>query len=217
MKQLPVHKWYSSRRLNLGLVIALLAVAATHLSADEIVYSNVQTQTNHAVISTNMIWDDLQIVGGGTLTELDVIVINFDTSGPRGFTGMIEFRLFDNPNGGPVGTLLGSLLVDQSGAAIPPGVRTIVNLEGLAGHGISLPVDERIAVGMRFDQSQWALAVYGPPTIGSSEDLYWIGDNPNPYDPSYSGSYAWQLSVPEPTSSILLILGVLVLRCRRMC
>lgn len=111
MKQIPVHKWNSCRLLNLGLVIVMLGVVAAHSSADEIVYSNVQTQTNHAVISSNTIWDDLQIVGGGTLTELDMIVLNSDSSGPRGFTGMIEFRLFDNPNGGPVGTLLGRLPV----------------------------------------------------------------------------------------------------------
>lgn len=92
----------------------------------------------------------------------------------------------------------------------------MVNLSGLVGHGISLPVDERIAVGLQFDQSQWALCVYGPPTIGSSENLCWSGDNPDPIEPSYSGSLAWQLSVPEPAGSILLIAGALVLRCRRL-
>ncbi len=214
MKQLLIYRRSSCRYFNLSLVIFIAGAMTIHLSADEIVYSNVQTQTNHAVLSTNMVWDDLQIVGGGILTDLDVIVLNFDTSGPRGFTGTIEFRLFDNPNGGPVGTLLGSLQVDQSEAAIPPGVRTMVSLESLAGHGIFLPADERIAVGLQFDQSQWAHAVYNPPTIGSSEDRHWIGDNPVPYEPSYSGSFAWQLTVPEPTSLGLLIAGALVLRRR---
>ncbi len=87
--------------------IVTFGTASAALAQDvTVLYSNAATSTHlFRNASDEFVWDDLQLAGGGLLTGLTVVANNSRPTPQPGSIAVLEFRRFDNPNGGPIGTL----------------------------------------------------------------------------------------------------------------
>jgi len=171
------------RKLITSLIAGVtFGFASAALAQDvAVLYSNVTTSTHlFRNASDEFVWDDLQLEGGGLLTGLTLVANNSRPTPQPGSMAAIEFRRFDNPNGGPVGTLLGSLTIDLTGQMLPSGDFTI-SVDDLAHFGVVLPPD-RVATGLRFNDPtlSFGLLTFDPPTVGASSPAAWVGTNPTP-------------------------------------
>ena len=162
--------------------ILAICTASAGLAQDvAVLYSNLGTPTRlFRNASSEFVWDDLQLAGGGLVTGLTVAANNSRPTPQPGSLGVIEFRRFDNPNGGPVGTLLGSVTIDLRGQMLPTGDFTIA-VDDLAGFGVELPPD-RVAIGVNFNDPtlSFGLVTFDPPTVGASSPVAWVGTDPTP-------------------------------------
>lgn len=190
------------------MVVAALAWGAADARADVVVYSNLATDQGRVVSSALPVWDDLTIVGGGRLSEVTFRASNLGAA-PRGFTAFIEVRTFNEGAGSPGGVFLGGISVDRSASQFAAGLTPLITLSSLESLEIDLPADSRIGVGIIFHQTNWGMAAYDPPTVGSSADAYWLGFNPSPINPAeFVANFAWELAVvPEPAGGAAMLLG----------
>jgi hypothetical protein len=151
---------------------------------EKIIYSNIATTTSYGFFrnaSDIFVWDDLHLNGGGLLEALTLVAGNSRPSRPPGSLIEVEFRRFDNPNGGPVGTLLGAVTIDLTGSMYSTG-NTLVNADALESFNVVLPSDEWIAIGVHFNDPTKSMGVltFDPPTVGESSDAHWVGSDPAP-------------------------------------
>jgi hypothetical protein len=162
--------------------IVTFGTASAALAQDvTVLYSNAATSTHlFRNASDEFVWDDLQLAGGGLLTGLTVVANNSRPTPQPGSIAVLEFRRFDNPNGGPIGTLLGTLTIDLTGEMLPSGDSTI-SVNDLARFGVVLPQD-RVATGLRFNDPtlSFGLITFDPPTVGASSPAAWVGTDPTP-------------------------------------
>ena len=101
---------------TVGTASVAFAQGATEL------YSNVETSTGLVRnASVDIVWDDLQLAGGGLLTGLTVVADNSRPTAQPGSIALIECRRFDNPDGLPNGTLIGAVTIDLRGQMLPSG------------------------------------------------------------------------------------------------
>jgi hypothetical protein len=98
--------------------VLILTSMISHASAvqpAEVVYSNLDAPRLGVSFPNvdQIMWDDINPVHGGRLSEIKLDVQNSTLPTPSTrFQGTIELRLFDNPGGGPLGTLIGMVPVD---------------------------------------------------------------------------------------------------------
>jgi hypothetical protein len=163
---------------SLGLLSALVGPAI----AQTVVYSN-QTVLGGSSISAfaaNTEWDDLQLVGGGLLSEFSLITRR-SGGGPQFASGFFDLRLFNETGNFPQGESLGVIPFSGTFPATPAGTFAdgiLIGLTDLESLGIMLPTSGRIGVGVQFNQSGWGLIASGPATVGSSPGGNWLGTSP---------------------------------------
>lgn len=203
--------------VRLSLLAAAL-VGITALSpvalASQTVYSNIQSFQNDSVASPLQVWDDVAIVGGGRLESLTLHA--FNQGAASGLSAVIDINIFDTLNNRPSGTPVGSVPIDLSQSSFAPGLTPAITVSGLESLAIDLPSDATLAVGMRFPgQAQWAVPFFDPPSVGASQDGFWLGFNPAPMsNPGSVASFGIEfVVVPEPTGlCVMLLLSPWVLR-----
>jgi len=191
-------------RLRTTLLSSMLAMLFQTCTPAEVIYSNLETPGNTltAILDVHTLWDDINPTQGGRLSELRFIVRN--RPGQR-FSGNIEFRRLDNPDGGPLGTLLGEVFIE--GVPSFDSLNLIeVYARSLESLNIILP-DEPFVVGISPTENPWVFPFYGPPTIGFSSGARWLTQGGLTLDLPQNASYGWQFSVvpiPEPDSCEML-------------
>lgn len=194
------------RRLSLTLLAAsCLAAVPAASSADQLVYSNLATPTGgvHTASGTRL-WDDLNLVGGGTLSEISWYAYNSASGAARSFTGSIELRAFPNLSAPPSsGALLGTIAdINPGGVSLAAAQSSLITLSNLAPLNINLAPNSRVGVGLRYDQHNFGIRYYNPPAIGSSGSNYWFGDTASTSS-SYGGNFGWQLkTLTGPTTTV---------------
>ena len=85
----------------------------------------------------------------------------------------------------------------------------LITLDNLAPLAIELPENERISIGLFFDQPDFFIRYDRPPTVGSSANIAWqgAGDNPPVVNTTIYRAFAYQLRVvPSPVT--LAVLGL---------
>src|SRR5262249_28874431 len=90
------------------LIVSSMISRAIAVQPADVIYSNL-SGSRLGVSFPNVdqiMWDDINPIHGGRLSEIKLDVQNQATTPSTRFRGMIELRLFDNPVGGPLGTLL---------------------------------------------------------------------------------------------------------------
>jgi hypothetical protein len=167
------------RKCDIGAIEAQSEEITQHIA-----FSNITTSTSYSYFynaTYAFVWDDLQLSGGGLLKRLSVVVANSRPNPQPGSNIAVEFRRFDNPDGGPLGTLIGRLEIDMRGSVYSAENRILV-ATGLERFGIVLPQGERIAVGINFRDPTQSMGVvtFDPPTVGTSSAAAWVGDDPAP-------------------------------------
>lgn len=178
-----------------------LAIASFLLSAT----ANAQTRVydNQANYSGTFLssfvgspeWDDLQIVGGGTLSEIS-FATRHSSGGSPSVSGLFDLRIFDEGLGAPQGQSLG--VFPFSGVfpldpSDPLNQRVLIELPGLESLGITLPQNARIGAAVQFDTSGWRLLGAGPPAVGTSPGGNWVGTSTFERNEG-GGDFAWALS-----------------------
>jgi hypothetical protein len=167
-----------------GTLTALCAMSTAAAAETAVLYSNLASETRPGFgrnATQETVWDDLGIVGGGLLSGLTLVVNNSRPVAQPGGRIKVEFRRFDATSGGPLGSPLGSVTLDLGGRPMPPG-NTTISSDSLAGFGVVLPVDEVVAVGVRFDDPTLSFGVvtFDPPTVGTSSAFHWVASDPTP-------------------------------------
>ncbi len=170
--------------------------------AQTIVYSNQASigSTSYSAYTLSTEWDDLQLVGGGLLSELS-LVTRHSGGGPQFASGYFDLRVFNEafnyPQGDPLGVIpFSGTFPATSAGSYSDGV--LIELTDLESLGITLPVSERIGLGVRFDQSGWGLIASGPAEIGSSPGGNWLGDSTNERN-EFGNGLPYRLTVADPT------------------
>jgi hypothetical protein len=185
----------------------------------EVVFSNlVNDRHGRLILSPNQtFWDDVTPTHGGRLSELRTIV-QYDKIGPRPdrFLGTIYLRHLDNPNGGPLGSPIATLQVDQP-VELDVDNRVTLVLDGLSNLGIDIPA-QKFALGI--SAYPWTFLYYGPATVGTTTGDAWMGlETGEIHVPQLSlfRSMAVELSVvPEPLSLTLALMVGLIFCAKRI-
>lgn len=206
------------RRINI--LLLLITSSCTPIIAEEIVYSNITYGYGwSAFLPVHTVWDDITPLKAGRLSSLGFIARIGTSSQPVDqIEGLIEFRRFDNPDGGPLGSLIGSVPFEET-LTLDPLKAYLITIRNLGKLGISLP-NERFAVGISMTNDSWSLIRHSPPTIGATTGSRWLLVDGTVYDDEDigPGSYGWQLAViPEPCSTILGLSGFSILFLMRWC
>ena len=182
-----------------------------------------------------MIADDLNLTGGGAVTQFTVDIVNGNSSAVT-FQPVFPFYENNGSSGGP-GTILGDIFTPD--ITFSAGENELVTFD-VAGIGLVVP-SATIWAGLVFSNSgtpattaaELALlgqGTYNPPDVGSSLDRYFLGSSTNaPFNGSnpsgsitnFGGSpvanFGWEIVVPEPSSAVVgaIIFAGMTLRRRR--
>jgi len=203
-----------------GILVALLLaiVFSAPVAAGVTVYSNLDAFQGQTVNSALELWDDVAIDGGGVLDSVTFHAFNLGST-DSGFTAFINIAFFDTLNNRPGGTSLAFLTVDMSTSSFAPGLTPAITVGGLDSLAVDLDENVRLAVGITFpSQPSWGIPLFDPPSVGSSDDSYWLGFNPSPQTVSGAvSSFGLGINVvPEPaTLAAMLLATPLLLRRRR--
>ena len=186
---------------------------------------------------TPMVFDDITAgpgLGGYSVDQLSFSVLNFNNSELFGLA-VVQIYEANGTDGGP-GTLLASMT--QALFMFPEDLQVITITSpamftmptGLFWAGVSFDNNNGNFAGTGAAQlNALGQGIYGPPTVGSSEDLFfqsssatsigtanpagtffYFGGNP-PADFGWSFATSQTVSVPEPSSLALAAVGGLVL------
>jgi hypothetical protein len=230
--------------VNIGLGLSAAAGAGVTPGA---VYSDITTSTGTVlhngggtelggvVTYTNMIADDLNLTGGGAVTQFTADIVNGNLTAVT-FQPVFPFYENNGSSGGP-GTILGDIFTPD--ITFSAGENELVTFD-VAGIGLVVP-SATIWAGLVFSNSgtptttaaELALlgqGTYNPPDVGSSLDRYFLGSSTNaPFtgsNPSGSitnfggtplANFGWEIVVPEPSASsaaMVILSGLLFARRR---
>ncbi len=183
------------------LLVTLMALATR---AQTVVYSNQSNVQNFSsgFSPTPVIWDDLQLTGGGRLSEISILA-QASSGGSQNVSGYIDLRLFDETFNQPQGEPLGLIPFDDEFDSVPGSFqdrRIDINLTNLDSLGISLPASGRIGAGVFLDGSGWTFAGAGPPEVGASPGGNWL-DNSFFERSDSGGDFAWKVSVADAVAT----------------
>lgn len=208
---------FLARRSCAAVAILVACMIAVPAMGGVTVYSNLDTFQGQTVNSALELWDDVAIDGGGVLESVTFHAFNLGST-DSGFTAFVNIAFFDALNNRPGGTSLAFLTVDMSSASFAPGLTPAITVGGLDSLAVDLDEDVRLAVGITFpSQPSWGVPLFDPPSVGSSNDSYWLGFNPSPQTVSGAvSSFGLELNVvPEPASLVcLLVISPVLLRRR---
>jgi T5SS/PEP-CTERM-associated repeat protein len=188
--------------LRLGRVTAfallLFGTLLKYTSGQTVVYSNQANIENVAIGFSPLpvIWDDLQLTGSGTLSEISLVTLHSDPN-VRTASGFIDLRIFDEANNRPQGTPIGMIPFNGTYAPFAGNTDyTLISLSGLETLGLALPGTGRIGVGIQLDDEDWFFPGAGTPTVGSSPGDNWL-DNSSFERRDATGDFAWRVVVAE--------------------
>lgn len=196
-------------------VTAIIGAAlAAPAAAQVAVYSNLAHHQN-ANTGSRPLWDDATISGGGRLSGFSFWVENIQAPTPRIFNGAIAIHLFDDATGLPNGPRLGAFPV-TSGTPINPGEARLISLDGLESYGIDLPDGAKLGVLFTFEDFNFLLRMYDPPTVGSSGDIFWEQLDPSPASVvGRVGNLGFEIRVPSPSGAAAGLLACALATARR--
>lgn len=195
---------------------ALLLGFSTHAAASRIVYSNLAEPAGFGA-ATQTLWDDAQIEGGGLLTRFRFLGVNMQSGPPRVWSPLVSIHLYNTITDAPDGEVLGRFPVMSE--PIPAGSARMIDSGDLTERGIVLPPNARLGVRITLG-GNFGPGFFLSPTIGSSDPTYWTGSTNPMRVPERPGAPPANIgfeivTIPEPLSGSLAILGVLAGGARR--
>lgn len=158
-------------------LIALIATAVAFPSQAATVFSNLLQSQNYEVGSGQW-WDDARILGGGRLKRFRFHGSNGSANSPSTIGANVALHVFDEANGRPNGALLGSFRVESS-VRYRTGESGIIESSDLEPRSIWLPSNARLGVSITM-ASSFFIRMYDPPTVGASENIFWMSNPPFP-------------------------------------
>jgi hypothetical protein len=218
-----------------------VALALASMAQADVIYSDVTTFTGSGYAAggatlvsgddtTKMVLDDITVASGAagaTVNSFTFSVANFNTSAVSA-RPIIEFFNNNGSGGGP-GTLIAGFLFNAISFASGS-----VQLFTYGGGSFVVPADGTFFAGIFFDDNSGATGasaaqlnllgqgVFAPPTVGSSQDLFFqttgpgaaannpagvfqfFGGNPTA---DFGWSFSGTLATPEPGTGLLLLLA----------
>lgn len=215
----------TTRVMGVAAAVIVAAAAGTAVG-QQVIYSNLVPDGDEFG-NLNLVqsfeggekWDDVQVVGGGTLQE-----IRFGVYNQGGFLGGspapsdVTLTIFlATPGGDGLPDLGGAQLLSHTFTTPVLGVNTPTILSvDLSSHNVVIPDNATLMVGMWYTNFNFKhiKAVSGAATVGSSTDALRPGYFPG--DLSSSGDLMYEISVvPAPAAAGLIGLGGLVALRRR--
>jgi hypothetical protein len=172
---------------------------------------------------TNMIADDLDLIGGGSVAQFTVDIVNNNSSTVT-FQPVFPFYSPNGTGGGP-GTEVSALFTpaitmtagENEDVTIDLGAGELTVSPGIIWAGLVFSNAGTLSI----TAAQLALlgqGTFNPPDVGSSQDRYFLGSSSGaPFDTndpsgsitSFGGSpvanFGWEIVVPEPSSSGLAL------------
>jgi hypothetical protein len=184
--------------------LTILLAAASGATAQIDVYNNqgfTGFPTAIGFVPSVTMWDDLQLVQGGLLSEISFIAEPPAVLGNTA-SGIIDLRVFDEVLNRPQGTPLGMIPFSGTFERDPTDVfdqRLIIEVANLEPLGIHLPNSGRIGAGIFFDDEDWFFPDAGPPELGTSPGGNWL--NSSSFERNDVDGLAWRVAIAEPEPS----------------
>lgn len=191
--------------------IAIIALTEFAAADFHVVYSNTASGPHggHGVLCGSEFADMLHLTSGGILEGAEFSLYNSDES-PRTLISAVYIAYVYNWNDGDP-ELVCQVGFEHEVEDLEPGEWVTAGFDhlysALGQVGITHPVDSTILVSVRFFTCWWDTGLpgflgqvaFGPPTIGDSDDNYWVhgidGWDPRSFDGDPIANFYWTIEV----------------------